>query len=51
MKHASLLAAMLTAAMLATSGCHADSTPTDSQHQQGKTAMTQSITELVKKIP
>lgn len=49
MKHASLLAIMLTVAMLATSGCKADSKSTDSQNQQGKTAMTQSITELVKK--
>jgi len=49
MKHVSLLASVLIMTILATSGCKADSKTSDSQNKQEKTAMTQSITELVKK--
>jgi len=49
MKYLSFLAGMLTLVMLTISGCKADSKSTESQNQQEKTAMTKSITELVKK--
>ncbi|HLD09959.1 MAG TPA: FKBP-type peptidyl-prolyl cis-trans isomerase [Methylophilaceae bacterium] len=49
MKHVALLANVLVMIMLATSGCKADSKITNSQNGQETTAMTQSITELVKK--
>ena len=49
MKHVSFLVSALVMAMLAASGCQADSQTSNSQNKQEKTAMTPSITELVKK--
>lgn len=49
MKHVSFLTGALVMAILAASGCQADSKTSNSQNKQEKTAMTPSITELVKK--